>query len=127
MLLVGTGCAKGHAFSLFLSGCPEWLHVILASLPPPPLHVLQRGFFASCLRTVSSKDLPALEEICRAMIEEKLPFERLEVSRKDLIKLFKVRNLKPVFPLAWHQLELLACKTHYPQLESPPPPGDACL
>ncbi|XP_072840129.2 threonine--tRNA ligase 1, cytoplasmic isoform X2 [Pogona vitticeps] len=58
----------------------------------------ENGFFYDMYldeqRTVSSKDLPALEEICRAMIEEKLPFERLEVSRKDLIELFKHNKFK---------------------------------
>ncbi|XP_042297149.1 threonine--tRNA ligase, mitochondrial [Sceloporus undulatus] len=45
-------------------------------------------------RTVSSKDLPALQEICRSIVAEQSPFERLEVSREDLMQLFKHNKFK---------------------------------
>ncbi|XP_063001789.1 threonine--tRNA ligase, mitochondrial [Elgaria multicarinata webbii] len=58
----------------------------------------ENGFFYDMYldqkRTVSGKDLPALEEICRAIIAENLPFERLEVSREDLTELFKHNQFK---------------------------------
>ncbi|KAJ7307197.1 hypothetical protein JRQ81_009186 [Phrynocephalus forsythii] len=58
----------------------------------------ENGFFYDMYldeqRTVSGKDLPALEEICWAMVEENLPFERLEVSQEDLRQLFKHNKFK---------------------------------
>ncbi|XP_070622176.1 threonine--tRNA ligase 1, cytoplasmic-like isoform X2 [Erythrolamprus reginae] len=45
-------------------------------------------------RKVSSKDLPALEELCNATIAAEVPFERLEVSREDLLELFKHNRFK---------------------------------
>uniref|UniRef100_A0A8D0L147 threonine--tRNA ligase n=1 Tax=Sphenodon punctatus TaxID=8508 RepID=A0A8D0L147_SPHPU len=45
-------------------------------------------------RTVRSSDLPALEETCKSFIGEKLPFERVEVSREDLLRLFQYNRFK---------------------------------
>ncbi|XP_044305161.1 threonine--tRNA ligase, mitochondrial isoform X2 [Varanus komodoensis] len=59
---------------------------------------IDKGFFYDMYldgeRTVSSKDLPALEELCREIIGEQLPFERLEVSRAELMELFKHNKFK---------------------------------
>ncbi|XP_063173070.1 threonine--tRNA ligase 1, cytoplasmic-like [Candoia aspera] len=58
----------------------------------------ERGFFYDIYldgeRKVSSKDLPALEEICKATTAAKAPFERLEVCREDLMELFKHNRFK---------------------------------
>jgi threonyl-tRNA synthetase len=39
---------------------------------------------------VSSTELSALENICKTIIKEKQPFERLEVSKETLLEMFKV-------------------------------------
>ncbi|XP_030043425.1 threonine--tRNA ligase, mitochondrial [Microcaecilia unicolor] len=44
--------------------------------------------------TVSGKDLPWLEDLCKSIIKEKLPFERIEVARSDLLELFKHNEFK---------------------------------
>ncbi|XP_061461788.1 threonine--tRNA ligase, mitochondrial [Rhineura floridana] len=58
----------------------------------------ENGFFYDMYldeeRTVSSKDLPQLEDICKAIISENHPFERLEVSREDVMELFKHNKFK---------------------------------
>lgn len=41
-------------------------------------------------RAVSSSDLPALEDMCKEIIKERQPFERLEVSKDVLLDMFKV-------------------------------------
>lgn len=43
---------------------------------------------------MSVKDLPTLEEICKGIIESEQPFERLEVSREELMQLFKVQTFE---------------------------------
>lgn len=44
---------------------------------------------SSC-RAVSSTELSALEDICKAIIKERQPFERLEVSKDVLLEMFQV-------------------------------------
>ena len=41
-------------------------------------------------RQVSGADLPVLEEVSKSIIQEKQPFERLEMSKEDLLEMFKV-------------------------------------
>ncbi|XP_070631382.1 threonine--tRNA ligase 2, cytoplasmic isoform X1 [Bos indicus] len=45
-------------------------------------------------RAVSSAELPVLESMCQAIIKEQQPFERLEVSTKVLLDLFKYNKFK---------------------------------
>ncbi|XP_055521514.1 threonine--tRNA ligase 2, cytoplasmic-like, partial [Leucoraja erinacea] len=45
-------------------------------------------------RPVPSGHFPELESVCRSMMEEKLPFERVEVTRRDLLELFKYNKFK---------------------------------
>ncbi|KAB0369013.1 hypothetical protein FD755_019018 [Muntiacus reevesi] len=45
-------------------------------------------------RAVSSTELPVLESRCQAIIKEQQPFERLEVSTKVLLDLFKYNKFK---------------------------------
>lgn len=42
-------------------------------------------------RGVSSNDFPCLENLCKKIIKEKQPFERLEVKKETLLEMFKVR------------------------------------
>ena len=39
---------------------------------------------------MSGADLPVLEEVSKSIIQEKQPFERLEMSKEDLLEMFKV-------------------------------------
>lgn len=43
-------------------------------------------------RGVSSAEFGDLETLCKAVVKEKQPFERLEVSKETLLKMFKVRG-----------------------------------
>ncbi|XP_043358110.1 threonine--tRNA ligase, mitochondrial isoform X5 [Dermochelys coriacea] len=57
----------------------------------------ESGFFYDMYlagRTVLGSELPALEEACKSIVREKHPFERLEVSREDLLELFKYNKFK---------------------------------
>lgn len=42
-------------------------------------------------RSVSSSEFGDLETLCRAVVKEKQPFERLEISKQTLLEMFKVR------------------------------------
>lgn len=41
-------------------------------------------------RGVSSTEFGDLETLCKAVVKEKQPFERLEISKETLLKMFKV-------------------------------------
>lgn len=41
-------------------------------------------------RGVSSNDFPGLENLCKKIIKEKQPFERLEIKKETLLEMFKV-------------------------------------
>ncbi|KAG8449856.1 hypothetical protein GDO86_016506 [Hymenochirus boettgeri] len=43
---------------------------------------------------VLGSDLPELETICKETINHKIPFERVEVTREDLLELFKYNKFK---------------------------------
>ncbi|XP_026311241.1 threonine--tRNA ligase 2, cytoplasmic isoform X3 [Piliocolobus tephrosceles] len=60
----------------------------------PPI---ENGFYYDMFiedRAVSSTELSALEDICKAIIKEKQPFERLEVSKEILLEMFKYNKFK---------------------------------
>lgn len=42
-------------------------------------------------RGVSSTEFGDLETLCKTVVKEKQPFERLEVTKETLLKMFKVR------------------------------------
>lgn len=44
----------------------------------------------SVCRGVSSTEFGDLEALCRSVMKDKQPFERLEVSKDTLLKMFKV-------------------------------------
>ncbi|KAM8921476.1 threonine--tRNA ligase, mitochondrial [Pelodytes ibericus] len=45
-------------------------------------------------KTVLGSDLPDLEAVCEDLIKQKLPFQRIEVTREDLLDLFKYNKFK---------------------------------
>uniref|UniRef100_A0A2K5TWE5 threonine--tRNA ligase n=1 Tax=Macaca fascicularis TaxID=9541 RepID=A0A2K5TWE5_MACFA len=60
----------------------------------PPI---ENGFYYDMFiedRAVSSTELSALENICKTIIKEKQPFERLEVSKEILLEMFKYNKFK---------------------------------
>uniref|UniRef100_A0A2K5R8Z9 threonine--tRNA ligase n=1 Tax=Cebus imitator TaxID=2715852 RepID=A0A2K5R8Z9_CEBIM len=60
----------------------------------PPI---ENGFYYDMFiedRAVSSTELSALENVCKAIIKEKQPFERLEVSKEILLEMFKYNKFK---------------------------------
>ncbi|XP_012588211.1 PREDICTED: probable threonine--tRNA ligase 2, cytoplasmic isoform X1 [Condylura cristata] len=60
----------------------------------PPI---ENGFYYDMFmedRAVSSSELSALENMCRAIVKEKQPFERLEVSKDALLEMFKYNKFK---------------------------------
>ncbi|KAM4690908.1 threonine--tRNA ligase, mitochondrial [Rhinophrynus dorsalis] len=44
--------------------------------------------------TVLGSDLPDLEVVCKGIIKQKLPFQRVEVTQEDLLELFKYNKFK---------------------------------
>ncbi|XP_053561429.1 threonine--tRNA ligase, mitochondrial isoform X2 [Bombina bombina] len=57
----------------------------------------ENGFFYDIYlsnSTVSGSQLPDLEDICNAIIKQKLPFQRVEVAQDDLLELFKDNKFK---------------------------------
>ncbi|XP_021022102.1 threonine--tRNA ligase 2, cytoplasmic [Mus caroli] len=60
----------------------------------PPI---ENGFYYDMFiedRVVSSTELSALENICKTIMKEKQPFERLEVSKDTLLEMFKYNKFK---------------------------------
>ena len=43
-------------------------------------------------RTVSGLDYDVIENSMKKIVKEEQPFERLEISKEDLLRLFGVRN-----------------------------------
>uniref|UniRef100_A0A670Z581 threonine--tRNA ligase n=1 Tax=Pseudonaja textilis TaxID=8673 RepID=A0A670Z581_PSETE len=75
----------GEAMENYYGGC-------LCYGPP-----IENGFYYDMHmenRVVSSTELCALENICRSIIKEKQPFERLEVRKEDLLEMFKYNKFK---------------------------------
>ncbi|XP_077175653.1 threonine--tRNA ligase, mitochondrial isoform X2 [Paroedura picta] len=83
-----------HSSAHVLGGAAEHFYGALLCHGPST----ENGFFYDMYldenRSVQGKDLPALEELCKGIVEEKHPFERLEVSREDLKELFKDNKFK---------------------------------
>uniref|UniRef100_A0A1I8FU34 threonine--tRNA ligase n=1 Tax=Macrostomum lignano TaxID=282301 RepID=A0A1I8FU34_9PLAT len=44
--------------------------------------------------TVSQEDFPPLDNLCKKIVKEKQPFERLEMSKADLLEMFKYNEFK---------------------------------
>ncbi|MBN3314124.1 SYTC2 ligase, partial [Atractosteus spatula] len=75
----------GEAMERFYGGC-------LCYGPP-----IENGFYYDMFldgRGVSSHDFTELEGICKAVMKEKQPFERLEISKETLLQMFKYNKFK---------------------------------
>ncbi|XP_053127903.1 threonine--tRNA ligase 2, cytoplasmic isoform X2 [Hemicordylus capensis] len=75
----------GEAMENFYGGC-------LCYGPP-----IENGFYYDmCMenRGVSSTEFPTLENICKNIIKEKQPFERLEIRKEILLDMFKYNKFK---------------------------------
>ncbi|XP_004372697.1 threonine--tRNA ligase 2, cytoplasmic [Trichechus manatus latirostris] len=75
----------GEAMELYYGG-------LLCYGPP-----IENGFYYDMFigdRVVSSTELSALENICKTIIKEKQPFERLEVTKETLLEMFKYNKFK---------------------------------
>ncbi|XP_069806175.1 threonine--tRNA ligase 1, cytoplasmic-like isoform X3 [Dendropsophus ebraccatus] len=58
---------------------------------------IENGFFYDIHlenSTVLGSDLPALETACKEIIRQKLPFQRVEATREELLELFKYNKFK---------------------------------
>ncbi|XP_035760778.1 threonine--tRNA ligase 2, cytoplasmic-like [Neolamprologus brichardi] len=76
----------GEAMERFYGGC-------LCYGPP-----IENGFYYDMFldgqKGVSSMEFGDLEALCKAVVKEKQPFERLEVSKETLLKMFKYNKFK---------------------------------
>ncbi|KAK6294382.1 hypothetical protein J4Q44_G00352120 [Coregonus suidteri] len=76
----------GEAMERFYGGC-------LCYGPP-----IENGFYYDMFldgpQGVSSTEFDYLEALCKAVVKEKQPFERLEVSKETLLKMFKYNKFK---------------------------------
>uniref|UniRef100_UPI00358E2C63 threonine--tRNA ligase 1, cytoplasmic isoform X1 n=1 Tax=Myxine glutinosa TaxID=7769 RepID=UPI00358E2C63 len=75
----------GEAMERIYGGC-------LCYGPP-----IENGFYYDMFldnRGVSSNDLPSLESLCKTIMKEKQPFERLEVKKETLLEMFKYNKFK---------------------------------
>jgi threonyl-tRNA synthetase len=50
------------------------------------------GQVLTCSRAVTNADYPALEKLSESAVKDKQKFERLVVSKEDLLKMFDVRS-----------------------------------
>lgn len=58
----------------------------------PPI---ENGFYYDMYledNVVSKSEFPVLQNVVKSITKEKQPFERLEVSKEDLLEMFKVSN-----------------------------------
>uniref|UniRef100_A0A8C2BBD7 threonine--tRNA ligase n=1 Tax=Cyprinus carpio TaxID=7962 RepID=A0A8C2BBD7_CYPCA len=72
----------------------------------PPI---ENGFYYDMFlenEGVSSNDFPCLENLCKKIIKEKQPFERLEVKKETLLEMFKVCAHAMNKPLTLEWLEV---------------------
>ncbi|RXM98107.1 putative threonine--tRNA ligase 2, cytoplasmic [Acipenser ruthenus] len=75
----------GEAMERFYGGC-------LCYGPP-----IENGFYYDMYlddRSVSSNEFPSLESLCKSVMKEKQPFERLEISKETLLRMFKYNKFK---------------------------------
>uniref|UniRef100_A0A671XZC7 threonine--tRNA ligase n=1 Tax=Sparus aurata TaxID=8175 RepID=A0A671XZC7_SPAAU len=76
----------GEAMERFYGGC-------LCYGPP-----IENGFYYDMFldgqKGVSSTEFGDLETLCKSVVKEKQPFERLEISKETLLKMFKYNKFK---------------------------------
>jgi threonyl-tRNA synthetase len=61
------------------------------------LYFVNIYFILNSNRTVSGLDYEPLEKTMKRIVKEEQPFERLEISKEDLLRLFGVRNKIELF------------------------------
>jgi len=59
---------------------------------------------------VTPHDFPQLETVVKKVIKEKQPFERLEVKKEDLLKMFAVGSLSALFQKLCENVEYLTAR-----------------
>uniref|UniRef100_A0A8C7XWX1 threonine--tRNA ligase n=1 Tax=Oryzias sinensis TaxID=183150 RepID=A0A8C7XWX1_9TELE len=74
----------GEAMEKVYGGC--LCYAISGKMMSSSLDTLHRG--------VSSNDFPCLENLCKKIIKEKQPFERLEIKKETLLEMFKYNKFK---------------------------------
>uniref|UniRef100_A0A8C9Z226 threonine--tRNA ligase n=1 Tax=Sander lucioperca TaxID=283035 RepID=A0A8C9Z226_SANLU len=73
----------GEAMEHFYGGCLNIMILVRTALT---MFAVSRG--------VSSTEFGDLETLCKAVVKEKQPFERLEISKETLLKMFKYNKFK---------------------------------
>jgi threonyl-tRNA synthetase len=53
---------------------------------------MTRSFGSSSFSVVQGTDYEALETLAKSVVKDKQKFERLEVSKEDLLKMFEVSS-----------------------------------
>nr|XP_057927673.1 threonine--tRNA ligase 1, cytoplasmic [Doryrhamphus excisus] len=61
---------------------------------PPIENGFYYDMFLDSNEGVSSNDFPCLETLCKKIIKEKQPFERLEIKKETLLEMFKYNRFK---------------------------------
>lgn len=61
---------------------------------PPIENGFYYDMFLESNEGVSSNDFPGLENLCKKIIKEKQPFERLEIKKETLLEMFKYNKFK---------------------------------
>ncbi|XP_060927046.1 threonine--tRNA ligase 1, cytoplasmic [Limanda limanda] len=61
---------------------------------PPIENGFYYDMFLDSTEGVSSNDFPGLENLCKKIIKEKQPFERLEIKKETLLEMFKYNKFK---------------------------------
>ncbi|XP_028270939.1 threonine--tRNA ligase 1, cytoplasmic [Parambassis ranga] len=61
---------------------------------PPIENGFYYDMFLESNEGVSSNDFPGLETLCKKIIKEKQPFERLEIKKETLLEMFKYNKFK---------------------------------
>ncbi|XP_061585541.1 threonine--tRNA ligase 1, cytoplasmic [Cololabis saira] len=61
---------------------------------PPIENGFYYDMFLDNTEGVSSNDFPGLETLCKKIIKEKQPFERLEIKKETLLEMFKYNKFK---------------------------------
>jgi len=56
------------------------------------------SYLCSSYSVVAQTDYEALETLAKGVVKDKQKFERLEVSKENLLKMFEVRSIRRLAP-----------------------------
>lgn len=79
-----------HSTAHIMGEAMERLYGGLLCYGPP----IDGGFYYDMFspeKQVSNNDFPVMEAVMKKIVKEKQPFERLELSKADLLKMFEVK------------------------------------